>query len=283
MKFPYTLSSDRLSLLSQEDRELYEYEHSPYYSYVDKVECVNAFRKAKDKYMELLESDNEFKSLNDSEKKQMSEAVMKVEASYIIDEVYEFILPTVADVLSEDEIVNLKEILNETVYKLIDEDNQPKPLNEDTPGHDLTFWIPGLGWLGKLAGGLLTAGLAGIVGLIMAGKDKMAAKSLEKYMNKLVETTDNGLHKKKSLFSFFSKDKTKFSGDQSFSCFRAIQEIYERKIAANTLVAGKACGFFGNDAISSATSQTIEGGLNDFKANVIKPVDDFIQKNTSEE
>lgn len=276
MKFPYTLSNDRLSLLSEEDRELYEYEHSPYYSYEDKLICVNAFRKAKGRYMELIESDEEFRNLTSLEKTELSESLTKLEASRIVDEVYNIVYPEIADVLTKEEDEKLREILNETVFKLV-ENEKFQPLNEDTPGHDLTFWIPGLGWLGKLAGGLLTAGLAGIIGLIMAGKDKAAAKALERYMNRLVETTDNGLYKKKSFFSWFSRDKTKFKGDQSYSCFRAIQEIFERKICTNTLVAGKAAGYFGKDAVSDAAMGNLNGGLKDFKQNVVDKIDFLIR------
>ena len=40
----------------------------------------------------------------------------------------------------------------------------------------------------------------------MAGKTKAAVQSLENYMNKLVELTDDGVHKKKSIIgALFSK------------------------------------------------------------------------------
>lgn len=276
MKFPYTLSKDRLSLLSEEDLRLYEYEHSPYYSYEDKMLCVNAFRKAGHRYMELIESDEEFKNLAESEKYEMADNLVRIETYKIINEIYNLIYPDIIDGLSEKEQEELKSILVESIYKLA-KDDKMKPLNEDTPGHDLTFWIPGLGWLGKLATGLLTAGLAGIIGLIMAGKDKAAAKALEKYMNKLVESTDNGLYKKKSFFSWFSRDKTKFKGDQSYSCFRSIQEMYERKICTNTLVAGKAAGYFSDNPLQEAASQKLSGGLLDFKKNVVDSIDFLIK------
>lgn len=278
MKYPYTLSKERLSLLSKEERELYEYEHSPYYSYEDKVICVNAFRKAKHRYMDLLESDEEFKSLSMPEKKEMSESLVKLEALKIIDNIYDIVYPEIKSVLSEKEQIKLKDALNETVFDII-ESEKFKPLNEDTPGHDLTFWIPGLGWLGKLAAGILTTGIAGIVGLIMAGKDKAAAKALEKYMNRLVETTDNGLHKKKSFFSFFSRNKTKFNGDQSFSCFRSVQEIFERKIAAGTLIAGKSAGLLGKEAVKDAESNILsnDAGMTDFYNNVAQPIENLIR------
>jgi len=63
-----------------------------------------------------------------------------------------------------------------------------------------------MGWLGKLAGSLLTGIFGGMVALIMAGKTKAAVQSLENYMNKLVELTDDGVHKKKSIIgALFSK------------------------------------------------------------------------------
>jgi hypothetical protein len=51
-------------------------------------------------------------------------------------------------------------------------------LNEGTaPGKAQDYWLPDgwFGWIGKIGFGLLSTGLAGIVTLFMAGRDKMAA------------------------------------------------------------------------------------------------------------
>lgn len=270
MKFPYELSEQRLSLLSEDDRILYEYEHSPFYSYEDKVRSINEYNQARygryQNYYNQLNEDEEFKDLSEDEKAEMSKQLTNVEATQIYEEVIEpLVYPILMETMTSDEYKTLKEATLKQMYEMpITAD----VINEGTaPGKDQTFWIPNMGWLGAIAGGILTTGLAGMIGLFMAGKDKAAAKALEKYMRKLVETVDMGLYKKKSFWNwlggkFGSKSKGT-SGDQSRACFRNIQELVERKMCTDILVAGKACGFFGNDPIKDAITHNVEsGGLN---------------------
>ena len=270
MKFPYELSEQRLSLLSEDDRILYEYEHSPFYSYEDKVRSINEYNQARygryQNYYNQLNEDEEFKDLSEDEKAEMSKQLTNVEATQIYEEFIEpLVYPILMETMTSDEYKTLKEASLNQMYEMpITAD----VINEGTaPGKAQTFWIPNMGWLGAIAGGILTTGLAGMIGLFMAGKDKAAAKALEKYMRKLVETVDMGLYKKKSFWNwlggkFGSKSKGT-SGDQSRACFRNIQELVERKMCTDILVAGKACGFFGNDPIKDAITHNVESsGLN---------------------
>ena len=83
MKFPYELSEQRLSLLSEDDRILYEYEHSPFYSYEDKVRSINEYNQARygryQNYYNQINEDEEFKDLSEEEKAEMSKQLTNVE------------------------------------------------------------------------------------------------------------------------------------------------------------------------------------------------------------
>ena len=288
MKFPYELSEQRLSLLSEDDRILYEYEHSPFYSYEDKIRSINEYNQARygryQNYYNQLNEDEEFKDLSEDEKAEMSKQLTNIEATQIYEDVIEpLVYPILMETMTYDEYKTLKEATLKQMYEMpITAD----AINEGTaPGKDQTFWIPNMGWLGTIAMGILGTGLAGMIGLFMAGKDKAAAKALEKYMRKLVETVDMGLYKKKSFWNwlggkFGSKSKGK-SGDQSRACFRNIQEMVERKMATNIIVAGKTCGLLGKDAVTDAiTHNTDVGGLNTiFKNKIASKIQELIIKN----
>lgn len=285
MKFPYELSEQRLSLLSEDDRILYEYEHSPFYSYEDKIRSINEYNQARygryQDYYNQINEDEEFKDLSEDEKTEMSKQLTNVEATQIYEELIEpLVYPILMETMTSDEYNTLKESTLKQMYEMpITAD----VINEGTaPGKDQTYWIPNMGWLGTLAMGLLGTGLAGMIGLFMAGKDKAAAKALEKYMRKLVETVDMGLYKKKSFWNwlggkFGSKSKGT-NGDQSRACFRNIQEMVERKMATNIIVAGKSCGLLGPDAVNDAISHNITaGGLNnEFKEKIADKIQQLI-------
>ena len=102
MKFPYELSEQRLSLLSEDDRILYEYEHSPFYSYEDKVHSINEYNQARygryQNYYNQLNEDEEFKDLSEDEKAEMSKQLTNVEATQIYEELIE---PLVYPILME--------------------------------------------------------------------------------------------------------------------------------------------------------------------------------------
>ena len=287
MKFPYELSEQRLSLLSEDDRILYEYEHSPFYSYEDKVRSINEYNQARygryQNYYNQINEDEEFKDLSEDGKAEISKQLTNVEATQIYEDLIEpLVYPILMETMTSDEYKTLKEAALKQMYEM---PITAEPINEGTaPGKDQTYWIPNMRWLGAIAGGILGTGLAGMIGLFMAGKDKAAAKALEKYMRKLVETVDMGLYKKKSFWNwlggkFGSKSKGT-NGDQSRACFRNIQEMVERKMATNIIVAGKTCGLLGKDAVTDAiTHNTDVGGLNTiFKDKIASKIQELIIK-----
>lgn len=259
MKFPYNLSQQRLTLLSPEDLRLYQYEHSPFYSYEDKVNAVTAYRNRHNYYMNMINEDDDYNNMTFIEKEEMATQLTQLEANQILNEVYGYIQPLIKDGLSNKELDIVYEQMIKNVNAYIKESTMSSlVLNEDMPGKDMGFWIPNLGWLGKLTFGIFSTGIAGLVGLFMMGKDKAAARALEKYMNKLVELTDSGVFKKKSFLSFFGKGKMK--GDQSQACFRACQEIAERTIAKDVLIMGKACGLLSGNGMSDAIAGNSQNG-----------------------
>lgn len=200
----------------------------------------------------------------------MSLNLVKLDASMTLNELTSFIYPIVAEELSREEFDKIMDRVNEELM-----DNITSAINEGVPGRDMAFWLPNLGWLGKLSFGILSAGLAGLVGLFIAGKDKAAAKALERYMNRLVELTDSGILKKKSIFSFFGGGK--FRGDQSRGCFRYAQEIAERTIAKDALILGKGSGLLHGNGMDAAVNGGQFGGLQLFKDNVATPLDSLIR------
>ena len=206
MKFPYELSKERISLLSPEDRQIYEFEHSGLCSdmlgLVENVGFIEEdaqIRKIMDQY--LFES--EFDSLFDKD---------------------------IIEAVGEDEYMNIKKNL----YEFIENDPEMKGELFEAQGHAAYWWMDfKIGWLGKLAAGLLT-GLLGLVAwLLMKGKDRLAMVKLKQYMNKLVELIDMGVNKKRPWYSFLmlSKKKRQNTGDYNKACFRTIQETAERNMA----------------------------------------------------
>lgn len=206
MKFPYELSKERISLLSPEDRQIYEFEHSGLCSdalaLVENVGFIEEdaqIRKIMDQY--LFES--EFDSLFDKD---------------------------IIEAVGEDEYMNIKKNL----YEFIENDPEMKGELFEAPGHAADWWMDfKVGWIGKLAAGLLT-GLLGLVAwLLMKGKDRLAMVKLKQYMNKLVELIDMGVNKKRPWYSFLmlSKKKRQNTGDYNKTCFRTIQETAERNMA----------------------------------------------------
>ena len=278
MKFPYELSEQRLSLLSEDDRILYEYEHSPFYSYEDKVRSINEYNQARygryQNYYNQLNEDEEFKDLSEDEKAEMSKQLTNVEVTQIYEELIEpLVYPILMETMTSDEYNTLKDATLKQMYEM---PITTEVINEGTaPGKDQTYWIPNMGWLGAIAGGILGTGLAGMIGLFMAGKDKAAARALERYMNRLVDLVDLGLYKKKSILSFIGLGKQR--GEQSRACFRNIQEIIERRMCTQIMVAGKVCGFFGKEPLTDVINQNFEsGGLNQvFYPQIAKKIEKY--------
>ncbi len=270
MKFPFELSEQRLSILSAEDKALYEYEHSQFFSVTEKEEAIRQYQKAilerQGYYLTEINNDDEYDDMSENDKIVMSEELAKFESKVIIDELYSILAEYMDDGLTQEDMDAIKEIV-------ISELNTPaESLNEaqlnEAEGHDMTYWMNNMGWLGTLASSLLTGIFGGMVALIMAGKTKAAVQSLENYMNKLVELTDDGVHKKKSIIgALFSKLGVN-RRDQERACFRDIQEKYSKEIACNVMTLVKGLGFVGPKC--DAAIQDIEnknynnGGLSYF-------------------
>lgn len=219
--------------------------------------------------MQMINEDHEYDELTEGEKHEMGLNLVKLDTAETLNELKHVIYPFVADGLTNEEFESVMKHVEETLME-----NVVTAINEGVPGRDLGYWIPNLGWLGKLSFGILSVGLAGLVGLFVAGKDKAAAKALERYMNRLVELTDSGILKKKSIFSFFGKGK--YKGDQSRGCFRYAQEIAERTIAKDALILGKAAGLVTGNGMDAAIAGNQEGGIKQFKQKVCDPLDQLI-------
>lgn len=261
MKFPYELSKERISLLSPEDRQIYEFEHSGLCSdalaLVENVGFIDEdaqIRKIMDQY--LFES--EFDSLFDKD---------------------------IIEAVGEDEYMNIKKNL----YEFIENDPEMKGELFEAPGHAADWWMDfKIGWLGKLAAGLLT-GLLGLVAwLLMKGKDRLAMVKLKQYMNKLVELIDMGVNKKRPWYSFLmlSKKKRQNTGDYNKTCFRTIQETAERNMACLYTQCVHNLGFFnpGKTDFRGITSGMLPedgSGLGNFRlamAGNISKLEDYDKK-----
>lgn len=215
MKFPYELSKERLSLLTKEDRVIYEYEHSGLSPEMKKLEELDYNINL---YNSLYNNINE--NIDDSD---ISESLFNSQFDELFDK-------ELINEVGYEEYINIKK----QIFEYIQNDHELKPLYE-APGEPADWWLSGikLGWLGKLTAGLLT-GLLGVVAwLMMKGKDRLAMKKLKQYMNKLVELVDQGVNKKKPWYAFLipSKKGQQNTGDYNRSCFRTIQETAERNMA----------------------------------------------------
>ena len=223
MKFPKKLSKERLSLLSPEDRKIYEYEHSGLCPEMKKL-------------YESEESDDEeltFEEVRDFELDDEYTEEEKREIKRIFDEM---LFESQFDELYDKELieeVGLEEYNNikKQIFEYIMNDPELNALNE-AEGHAADWWMD-CSWIVKLSAGLLT-GLLGIIAwLIMKGKDRLAMAKLKQYMNKLVELTDQGINKKRPWYSFLipGRKNKQNTGDYNKACFRTIQETAERNMA----------------------------------------------------
>lgn len=282
MKFPYELSKQRQSLMSNEDRRQYLIEHSEFYSYTEREQAIREYQKAllerQGYYINEINNDEEYNVLDETEKTSMANELALYESSIYLDELADILEECVGDVLTKEEYSQMRTYIKDS---LLNEDMfNENSLNEDflAPGHDITHWIPDLGWLGKLTFGLLSGAFGAMAGLLMAGKDRAAMRMLEKTMNKLVEKTDDGLHKKKTILgTLFAKfGKRDYTGEQSKGCFRAIQERYSKQVACDAMVLTKQLGFLSDkwsSAASDMESNTFDnGGMHQFLTNVGWPV-----------
>ena len=198
MKFPERLSKERQFLLSKEDRAIYEEEWKG--------------------VPEFPSSDENPVIFEDVDQDENSSVMEQLNAIY--EDIFK-------DVISDEQ---MSQIRNELMEELNSQYAKSAVLLEyqGAEGWDHTKWIPNTGWLGKLAIaglGLLGTGIAMLASDVKA---RLAMVKLKKYFNVLVEIIDQGVHKKRSWWSFWRKKKHR--GEFNTSCFRFIQETSEREM-----------------------------------------------------
>lgn len=156
MKFPKVLSKERLSLLSPEDRKIYEYEHSNLFvdnSIIEDVQYID-------------ESDNEiYEDLNED----LSEDLFYEE----FDSIY-YDKELINEIGLDD-----YNLMKKNIYEFIKNNKELHILNEE--GVAIDYWLKGLklGWLGKLTAGLLT-GLVGLVASNFSSKNSILARKFNR-------------------------------------------------------------------------------------------------------
>ena len=286
MKFPYELSEQRISLLSKEDQRIYKFEHSDFFDYNTKQRCMqeyqNALLERQGYYVQEIKNDPQFNYLNESEVFETANELTLYETNQFIDELGSIIETAILEgIYTEDEAT---EVITEIVNNMQDFGKQT--LNErlgDTSGPDMTWWAEGIG-------GLFT-GLFGLfLVLIMKVKTRAAIKMLENSMNKIVETVDDGINKKKGrgLFariktrvgSWFGKDWSgKNEGEQNTICLRTLQENFSANIGQASMVLCKKLGVLPDDwnsALNALQSNNYQSGdLAKFDEYIGKPVNEL--------
>lgn len=287
MKFPYELSEQRISLLSKEDQRIYRFEHSDFFDYNTKQRCMqeyqNALLERQGYYVQEIKNDPQFNYLNESEVFETANELTLYETNQFIDELGSIIETAILEgIYTEDEAT---EVITEIVNNMQNFGKQT--LNErlgDTPGPDMTWWSEGLG--------ALFAGLFGLsLMLIMKGKTRAAIKMLENSMNKIVETVDDGINKKKGrgLFariktrigSWFGKDWSgKNEGEQNTVCLRTLQEGFLANIGTISMVLCKKIGVIPDNweqALNALKNNNYNlGDLGQiFDLNIAKPVNEL--------
>lgn len=287
MKFPYELSEQRISLLSKEDQRIYRFEHSDFFDYNTKQRCMqeyqNALLERQGYYVQEIKNDPQFNYLNESEVFETANELTLYETNQFIDELGAIIETAILEgIYTEDEAT---EVITEIVDNM--QDFGKRTLNErlgDTSGPDMTWWSEGLG--------ALFAGLFGLsLMLIMKGKTRAAIKMLENSMNKIVETVDDGINKKKGrgLFariktrigSWFGKDWSgKNEGEQNTICLRTLQEGFLANIGTISMVLCKKIGVIPDNwdqALNALKNNNYNlGDLGQiFDLNIAKPVNEL--------
>lgn len=290
MKFPYELSEQRISLLSKEDQRIYRFEHSDFFDYNTKQKCMqeyqNALLERQGYYVQEIKKDPQFNTLNESEVFETANELALYEAGNYAEQLAEFLDECILEnIYTEDEATEfLKEFIdnfNEMSQQSLNEGQLNEDLG-DTDGPDMTYWAKGLG---GLFGGLFGLFLM----LIMKGKTRAAIKMLENSMNKIVETVDDGINKKKGrgLFariktrigSWFGKDWSgKNSGEQNTLCLRVLQENFSANIGQSSMVLCKKLGVIPDDWNSAL--QALQ--TNNYQSGDLAQFDEFIGKPVNE-
>lgn len=258
MKFQKKLSKERLSLLSAEDRALYELEQKKI-----KEQSFNTIFGVQN---DIFSQDD---ILNENYKERVSE-----ENKELIEMVNDYYYSELRTMMSESDFVELRDGF---LSELIDENNDIFSYNtleeSESTGIDAYAWIAGLPKLGKwaaLALGALASAMVWTAGVVY---DKIRQAMLRKYMIKLVQMIDSGEQKRAEWFRplLFSKQK-KYAGEYNNACFRFIQEQASRNMVCSTMQAAQQLGYFKPNSmtkIHSSSAPQAGSGLSDFKENVI--------------
>lgn len=263
MRFPKKLSKERLSVLSPEDRKIYEQEHgekkpeNPILS--NEWSCDNSGSVDEDAIFSDI--DAEYEKI--------------LENAYVDDGLKSIYSQCVSDVLGEDEFMQAAYMFEQEIDAMLADEKAANRKLYEAEGLDSGAWVRGLnlGWLGKLAAIGLTGLATGLAALITAGRDKLAIARLKRYMNRLVELIDQGRLKRQSFFSSLLPTKWKrWRGEQNIACFRSIQEMADRNMTLGTLSAAHKLGFLalgGMQSLASGASPQPGSGLDAFKENVL--------------
>lgn len=291
MKFPYELSEQRISLLSKEDQRLYRFEHSDFFDYAEKQRCMqeyqNALLERQGYYVQEIKKDPQFNTLNESEVFETAKELTLYENGVLLDQLQEIVEEALlTNSLSEAEITEALNATADHMNYLAEASLNEGSLNEEsggTIGPDMTYWANGLG-------GLFSGFFGIILALMMRGKTKMAIRQLENYMNKIVETVDDGINKKKGrglwarlktgIGKLFGRDTSnKNQGEQNTMCLRVLQETFSADIGTKSMVFCKHLGLLPDDwngALAALqASDFTRGSYGEFVEKIAKPVADL--------
>ncbi len=265
MKFPHKLSKERLALLSPEDRKIYESEYDS--------QKQNLFED---------ENDSIF-SENDSVDEQPFDSMSFIKniISEELDKIYSESLEKDVDY---DSFIEIKDSTLDYLENHDEEDSEL--LNEAAGGEglDAYAWVKNLSF--KSLGALALSGLAflgtAIATLLVTGKDKLAIEKLKYYMNRMVEITDQGVHKKKPWYAFlFRKGARQNMGERNMACFRTVQETADRNMTNSIMSAAHKLGYFNTGSMMNISNSDLPqegGGLQAFNANVLSKLTAVIDK-----
>lgn len=260
MKFQKKLSKERLSLLSPEDRMLYEAEQK-------KIE-EQSFNTIFGVHEDIFSQDD---ILNEN----YEESVSK-EKEELMEMINDYYYSELRHMISESDFVELRdgflsEIADENYKDDLTKYNNLK--ESESMGIDSAAWIAGLPSLGKwaaLALGALAGAMIWTAGVIY---DRLRMYQLKKYMIKIVQMIDSGEQKRKEWFSgLIFKKQRKYAGEYNNACFRFIQEQASRNMVCSTMQAAQQLGYFKPNAMTNIHSSSAPqdgSGLSDFKENVI--------------
>ena len=246
--------------------------------------------KSKFDKLQITEEYCDLESMLDKEVEHIDEMLDNYEIvedfidSFISSELDDIFEEFISDIVSKEEYLAEKDeilrVSNINSPSLIAEEANIQLLLEGAEGYDCGEWVravfPKVGWLGKWIGAGLGALGLGLGALIVAGKDRLAMAKLKKYMNRLVELTDQGVHKKKPWYSFFTWGELKRNlGEFNTGCFRTIQEAADRNMCVVVMVAAHKLGYFNKGSmmsIGSGDGPQPGGGLSAFDVNIVSQI-----------